>query len=256
MMTNSDSRHAGNRPTLLAWGGLILALAALLLGGAAGLGHRAGLWSYTSGFALMGVAALAGLAALVANVIAGLRIRRLQPRPPLRVAVLGGVLGAIVVSLPANQLRLGMSLPRIHDITTDTANPPPFVAIAPLRADSPNPSSYAGESVARQQLASYPQVVPHFYNANRHVVFNEAVEIVRGRGWMAVATDDDGGRIEASVMSRWFGFVDDVVIRVAETPQGTRVDMRSKSRVGQSDLGANAERVRTFLAELDQQLSY
>ena len=50
--------------------------------------------------------------------------------------------------------------------------------------------------------------------------------------------------------------MDDVVIRVAETPQGTRVDMRSKSRVGQSDLGANAERVRTFLAELDQQLSY
>ncbi|MGB7988062.1 MAG: hypothetical protein WCF44_01615, partial [Candidatus Methylophosphatis roskildensis] len=78
VMTNSDSRHAGYRPTLLAWGGLILALAALLLGGTAGLGHRAGLWSYTSGFALMGVAALAGLAALVANVIAGLRIRRLQ----------------------------------------------------------------------------------------------------------------------------------------------------------------------------------
>lgn len=255
-MTSSDSRHAGNRATPLAWGGLILALAALLLGAVSGLGHRAGLWSYTSGFVLIGVAALAGLAALVASVIAGLRIRRMQPRPPLRVALFGGVLGAMVVSLPANQLRLGLTLPRIHDITTDTVNPPPFVAIAPLRADSPNPSGYAGESVALQQLASYPQVVPHFYTANRHIVFNEAVEIVRRRGWIPVAADSDAGRIEASVTSRWFGFVDDLVIRVAETPLGTRVDMRSKSRVGLSDLGANAERVRAFLAELDVQLSY
>lgn len=257
-MTSSDLRHA-NRSARLAWGGLILALAALLLGAVSGLGHRAGLWSYMSGFVLMGVAALAGLAALVASVIAGLRIRHRQPRPhrpPLRVAAFGGVLGAIVVGLPASQLCQGMSLPRIHDITTDTANPPRFVAIAPLRADSPNPTGYAGESVATQQRASYPQVVPHFYKANRYVVFNEAVEILRKRGWALVAADPDAGRIEASVTSRWFGFVDDLVIRVAETPQGTRVDIRSKSRVGLSDLGANAERVRTYLAELDEQLSY
>ena len=255
-MTSSDSRHSSSQTTRLAWGGLILVLAALLLGAASGLGHRAGLWSFTSGFALLSVAALAGLAAIVVSVIAGLRMWRQRPRPPLRVAAFAGVLGTMVVVLPANQLRLGITLPRIHDITTDTSNPPSFVAIAPLRADAPNPAGYAGLSVARQQLASYPQLVSHVYTANRHVVFNEAVEVVRRRGWMLVASEPEAGRIEASAVSRWFGFVDDVVIRVAASPQGTRVDVRSKSRVGLSDLGANANRVESFLAELDTQLGY
>ena len=68
--------------------------------------------------------------------------------------------------------------------------------------------------------------------------------------------EPEAGRIEASVVSLWFGFVDDVVIRVADTPQGTRVDLRSKSRVGLGDLGANAKRVQSFLADLDHELSY
>lgn len=255
-MTSGSSPHTRQRATRLAWGGLFLALAALLLVAASALGHRAGLWSFTSGFAVLGVAALAGLAALVVSVIAVVRMWPHQPRPPLRVAALGGVLGAMVVGLPANQLHLGMTLPRIHDITTDTVDPPAFVAILPLRADAPNPAGYAGEAVARQQLASYPHIVPHFYTANRHVVFNEAVEIVRRRGWVLVASEPEAGRIEASVVSRWFGFVDDVAIRVAETPQGTRVDLRSKSRVGLGDLGANAKRVEAFLADLDTQINY
>lgn len=255
-MTGGDPQHSQHRTTRLAWSGLILALAALLLGAASGLGHRAGLWSFTTGFAVLGVAALGGLAALVVSAIAAIRMRRHQPRQPLRVAAFGGVLGAIMVGLPANQLRLGMTLPRIHDISTDTVNPPLFDAIAPLRVGAPNPAGYGGVSVARQQLASYPQVVPHFYQANRHVVFNEALEIVRGRDWVLVAAEPEAGRIEASVVSLWFGFVDDVVIRVADTPQGTRVDLRSKSRVGLGDLGANAKRVQSFLADLDHELSY
>ena len=223
-MTVGDSRQPRHRATRLAWGGLILALAALLFGAASGLGHRAGLWGFVTGFTMLGVAALAGLSALIASTIAALRMRRHRPVRPMCAAAFGGALGAIVVGVPVNQLHLGMTLPRIHDITTDTVDPPAFVAIAPLRADAENPADYAGEAVARQQLASYPQVVPHFYKANRHVVFNEALEIVRRRGWVLAEAEADDGCIEASAISRWFGFVDDVVIRIADTPQGTRVE--------------------------------
>lgn len=246
----------GRHPAVpLAWAGLLLGLLALLLGALSGLGHRAGLWNFTTGFAVLGVAVLSGLAGLIASAIALVRLRRQRHRPPLRVAALGGALGILVVGLPANQLHLGATLPRIHDITTDTADPPAFVAIAPLRADAPNPPGYAGEQVARLQLAAYPQILPHFYRANRHVVFNEAVEVVRRRGWSLVASEPEAGRIEASAVSRWFGFVDDIVIRVADSANGTRVDVRSKSRVGLSDLGANAKRVESFLAEMDTQLN-
>lgn len=241
--------------TRLAWTGLLLALLALLLGAASGLGHRAGLWHFTTAFALLGVAVLAGLAGLIASAIALVRLRRHGHRPPMRAAALGAALGMLVVGLQAKQLQLGMTLPRIHDITTDTADPPAFVAIAPLRADAPNPPGYAGEPVARQQLAGYPQIAPHFYRANRHVVFNEALEVVRRRGWTLVASEPEAGRLEASAVSRWFGFVDDIVIRVADSAKGTRVDVRSKSRVGLGDLGANAKRVESLLAEMDTQLN-
>ena len=239
----------------LAWTGLLLALLALLLGAASGLGHRAGLWHFTTAFAVLGVAVLAGLAGLIASAIALVRLRRHGHRPPMLAAALGAALGMLVVGLPAKQLQLGMTLPRIHDITTDTADPPAFVAIAPLRADAPNPPGYAGEPVARQQLAGYPQIAPHFYRANRHVVFNEALEVVRRRGWNLVASEPEAGRLEASAVSRWFGFVDDIVIRVADSAKGTRVDVRSKSRVGLGDLGANAKRVESLLAEMDTQLN-
>lgn len=247
--------HSPRRAKRLAWSGLLLACAALLLAAVSGFGHRAGLWSFVTGFAVLGVAALAGLAALVVSVVAAVRMWLHRPRPPLSVATFGGVLGAMVVGLPVNQLHSGMTLPRIHDITTDTANPPAFVALAPKRADAPNPAAYPGEPVARLQLAGYPQIVPHYYKPNAKVVFNEALEIVRRRGWAIAEAEPDEGCIEASETSQWFGFVDDVVVRIADTPRGTRVDVRSRSRVGMSDFGANAKRIEAFLSDLDRELS-
>jgi len=65
-----------------------------------------------------------------------------------------------------------------------------------------------------------------------------------------VASDAAAGRIEATATTRWFGFKDDVIVRIRPEAAGSRVDVRSVSRVGRGDLGANAARVREFLAKL------
>jgi uncharacterized protein (DUF1499 family) len=77
-----------------------------------------------------------------------------------------------------------------------------------------------------------------------------ALDAARSLGWEVVASDAATGRIEATATSRWFGFKDDVVVRIRPEGAGSRVDVRSMSRVGVGDLGANAERVREFLAKL------
>lgn len=254
MAANSSGQTSARR-VRLARTALSLALGALLAAATSGLGHRAGLWSFQAGFVILGLAALCALSGLVFGIICITRGQRV-PRAARNMALAASMIGLVVAGLPARQLYLAATLPRIHDISTDTIDPPPFVAIAPLRADSPNPAAYAGAAVAQLQHASYPNAVARSYMHSGQIVFDQALELVRSRGWTVHAADVGEGRIEASATSSWFGFVDDVVIRVAESSQGTRVDMRSKSRVGLSDIGANAKRIEAFLGELDLKLSY
>ena len=82
--------------------------------------------------------------------------------------------------------------------------------------------------------------------------FARAAETARGEGWEVTALDESAGRIEAVVTTRWFGFKDDVVIRITPAGAGSRVDMRSKSRVGRSDAGTNARRIEEFLARMER----
>ena len=69
-------------------------------------------------------------------------------------------------------------------------------------------------------------------------------------GWEVVAADPAAGRIEAVATTFWFGFKDDIVVRVAPAGAGSLIDARSKSRVGVGDLGTNAQRLRAYLERL------
>ena len=150
-----------------------------------------------------------------------------------------------------NQRRMAMTVPAIHDITTDTDDPPLFVAILPRRAGALNPPEYLGGEVAAKQREAYPDLQPLVVDEPIAEVFADALEEVKDKGWELVAADREAGRIEATATTFWFGFKDDVVLRFrAEGPSRTRVDMRSKSRVGKSDVGTNARRIREFLGEL------
>jgi len=141
-------------------------------------------------------------------------------------------------------------VPRIHDITTDVENPPAFVAIAALRVGVENPSAYAGGATAEAQQKAYPEIKPLHLAAAPADVFKAALAAARGFGWEVAAAVPAEGRIEVTATSFWYGFKDDVVIRIAAEGQGARVDMRSESRVGRSDFGVNARRVAAFLAAL------
>lgn len=147
-------------------------------------------------------------------------------------------------------LRQGQVSPLIHDISTDTANPPRFVAVLPLRADAPNPPDYGGEEVAQKQLAAYPEIVTLELDMPPAEALAIAESAARDMGWEIIDIAPGEGRLEAVDTTPWFGFKDDVVIRVTQEGEMALVDVRSKSRVGLSDVGTNARRIRRFLARM------
>jgi uncharacterized protein (DUF1499 family) len=161
-------------------------------------------------------------------------------------------LSAIAIGLPLSMLSKGKSVPPIHDISTDLINPPEFVAIAPLRADAPNPIAYAGEATAEQQRQGYPELTTLIYSESRAELVSAVEKAAKNLGWELVNTDANQSIIEATDTTAWFGFKDDIVIRVTDNGNERLVDIRSKSRVGGSDLGKNAERIHDFIDELDR----
>ncbi|MBW3570628.1 MAG: DUF1499 domain-containing protein [Gemmatimonadetes bacterium] len=220
----------------------------MLMLAATGPGARFGWWHFRTSFALMRYGAYVGIAAVVVSLV-GLLLSRGRGR---LVAVAGLALGAVAFLLPWNWRRDARQYPGIHDISTDVQNPPPFVAVAPLRQDAPNPVAYAGDSVARVQRQAYPDVQPLMLAMPVDSAFSLAVRTARQMGWEMVDQDRGQGRIEATATTPWMGFKDDVVIRVSSASGISRVDVRSKSRVGGGDAGANANRIREYLRRLRQ----
>jgi len=227
---------------------LVLAIFGSLLLLLAGPGTRLDLWEFGTGFQLLRWAAYTGLAA-AALALVMLLLPRIRRRG-LASLVVALVLGLGVAFVPWSGVRQARSLPPIHDISTDTKRPPEFVAVLPLRADAPNPAEYGGAEIAEQQIGAYPDLQTHRMDAAPAQAFERAQEAARGLGWEIVSADPVAGRIEATDTTFWFGFKDDVVIRIEPDAAGSRVDVRSLSRVGGSDVGANAARIRAFLQAL------
>ena len=214
-----------------------------------GLGTRFGLWDYRVGLGLLRaagyIAAAAGVAAIVELAIPRWRTRRTIP-------VLATLIIAFcVVAVPIGFQQRARAVPRIHDISTDTADPPHFVVAAALRKGAPNPPAYDGAEVAELQKKAYPDIQPLELKRPPAEAFASARVLAQDMGWELLAADPASGRIEATATTLWFGFKDDVVIRITPSPAGARVDIRSKSRVGRSDLGTNANRVREYLRRLN-----
>ena len=168
-------------------------------------------------------------------------------------AAAGLLLSMVVMGIPWSWQHTASQVPPIHDISTDLAAPPEFVAVFPLRKDAPNPAAYGGPEIAAQQREAYPDLVPLVLERPPNRVFAQARGVVDRLCWELVDASEDDGRIEATDTTFWFGFKDDVVIRILPSNGGSRVDVRSVSRVGRSDVGSNAERIRAFLAAMRDQ---
>ena len=204
-----------------------LRVLALLLGGAAivtllasGPGVRLGLWDWRLGLGLLRYAAYLGMAAAAVS-LAGLLI----PRTRGKTLVLALVLGLASLAPPLAFQRQARSVPPINDISTD----------APSKA----------------QQQAYPDIKPILLAEPKEKAFERALAASRAMGWEIVARDPAAGRIEAVDTTLWFGFKDDVVVQVsAAAGGGSRVDVRSKSRLGRGDAGTNARRIRGFRERL------
>ena len=228
-----------------------LAVAFGLLAMFAGLGSRWGLWHFRTGFNLLRYAVYGGLATLLLSLVAVIQTRPGGSRRGLPLALLALALSAMFVLIPWSWQRQARSVPPIHDITTDTDNPPEFVSILPLRADAPNSAAYEGDSIAAQQRQAYPDIRPVVLDLPPERAFQRALDAATDMGWEVVASDPASGRIEATDQTRWFGFKDDVVIRLTPSGNRTILDVRSVSRVGRSDVGTNAKRIRAYIDEVE-----
>ena len=230
---------------------MAVAVAAFTMLIASGPGTRLGLWPWQTGLALMKWATYTGLAAGVGALalLVLLVVPRWRTRSWIPVAAL--VLAAVAVVPPLLLVKQAKSLPYIHDITTDTFDPPVFVALLETRNKAPNGAAYGGPEIAAQQQKGYPDIKSLVVKAPPKDAVQRAIDAARKLDWEIVASDAPSGRIEATATTTWFGFKDDVVVRVRpEADGGSRVDVRSVSRVGESDVGANARRIREFLSRL------
>ena len=249
-LLKDNSSVQGGRLFLLAPAGFALAVLAATAGALSGFGTRWGWWPFMTGFMILKWAAFVGLSAVLVS-LAGLVVTRqghLQRGVVL--SALGIIIGLAMVGVPWSWLHKAEKLPRIHDITTDTKNPPRFSAILEMRKNAPNSAEYEGHTIAEQQLAAYPDIKPLLLAVPKAQVFERALALARSLGWMIIDAHPGEGRIEATDTTYWFGFKDDVVVRVTAAPGGSRVDVRSESRVGLSDVGTNAARIRSFLGKL------
>ena len=110
--------------------------------------------------------------------------------------------------------------------------------------------AYPGAETAAKQHGAYPDIRTVELALPPDAAFARALDTAKSFGWVIDATDAPSGRIEATATTPWFGFHDDIVIRVTPAANGSRVDIRSLSRVGRGDMGVNAKRIRAFLAKL------
>lgn len=234
---------------ILSWVAIVLALVSLAVVVLAGPGYRMNLWGVRTGvLAMSGAAvgaALAGLLGLAGSLM-------LMGSAAGQARWMSGVALALGLAVAIPLLWQGVrsrQLPRIHDISTLPDDPLPFVAVLPLRQGARNSVAHDAK-VAAAQKKGYPDIVPLLLPTPPAQAFERAERAAKTMGWHIVAVDAKEMRIEATATSLLFGFKDDIVIRVSATPEGSRVDMRSLSRVGVSDLGVNAQRIRSYFAKL------
>ena len=234
-------KHAGTVAIVVAIIGTVC-VALILFGG------RLELWEPITGFGLYRtyfnpiamIVAGVGLVALIIHLT-----RKEKPK-----AILGGGVMLLGIACLGPMIASIMNPPvrgaPIHNISTDTANPPAFLVLDESRPGARNPLEYGGPELAAAQAAAYPDIGPLVTDLSADAAYQRALTVAKDMGWDIVAEDADNLRFEATARTSVFYFADDVVVVVTSQDSGSRVDMRSVSRVGRSDQGVNAARIRAF----------
>ena len=230
------------------WAMVAVVLGAVLLGATAYavVGARTGIVGFREAFGMLRWIVQGGLIALVAA--AGVLIASFITGDGAGRGL--SILAIVLILIPVAGILMSRQAPPpgapINDITTDLEDPPRFEAVLAVRPPNANPTEYGGEAVAARQREAHPEVRPIESELPPDEAFRRALEVAEDMGWEVVAEDAGGGIIEAVDTTTFFRFKDDIVIRVRPGARGSRVDLRSLSRVGRSDLGKNAARISEF----------
>lgn len=220
----------------------LLTIAFVLMSSA---GFRMEWWGYGSSLKILRAAVVIAVGSILLSAIGVYLTWPGRKTRGLAVSIISLIAVGTALATPLYWNYLKSQLPPIQDISTDLETPPEFW-------DAPTSRIYPGGEVASQQLAAYPDIRPITLAVPLDQVFERAVRLVEDKGWKLVAANPEEGRIEATVTTFWYGFKDDVAIRLTEVERGVKVDMRSASRFGSSgDGGSNAYRIRDFLAALE-----
>lgn len=242
----------------LAFAALAIALA---IGGAAALGTRLGAWdAYNGLWRIFPWAVLAGglsFAMAVLWAVPALFLNQGRSAGYGAIALVGAI---AFLYTPVNDVVMLRTMPPIHDISSDVMNPPQFKALLALRKSADTPASYEGPltlnydgkrtTVSALQKKYYGFIRPIAILTKVPVLYWRAFFAMKRMGWHLVAFDPDTGLIECTETSFWFGLTDDIVIRVMQSGEGARLDIRSKSRLAGPDMGANAFRIKAYVKEL------
>lgn len=249
----------------------VTSLGCFILGAAIGLvasyGTRLGWWDYATGLKILLPGFLLAVVGSLSGAIWIARALNINDSAGWRFGALGLAGSLVVAFIPLNQLRLYLSSPPIHDISTDVEYPPQFSALLPLRAGAANGPEYDGMKlveyggrkthVAAAQKKAYPDIkgYPALLNPQARadidpmkILFWRAFETAKHMsGWNVVSFNEKDGTIEAYTVSFWFGLTSDIAIRIKPAGKiGARLDIRAKSRSGENDMGMNAAIVRDF----------
>ena len=246
----SDRAASSSLILRLVFAGTVLTVLAAVTTMLSGFGTRSEWWDFRIGFMMLKWGAYSAAAAGVLCFGGGMWASMSGRYRSAFVAAAGLLLSMIAMGIPWSWKQTVSQVPPIHDISTDLFSSPEFVTILPLRKDSPNSATYGGPEIAAQQREAYPDLTSLVLERPTDHVFAQAIDVIDHIGWELVDTSRSEGRIEATDTTFWFGFKDDVVIRIVSSNGGSKVDVRSVSRVGRSDVGSNAERIRAFLAAM------
>ena len=216
------------------------------------LGHKYQLTDLGPAITSVLIAVVGGVLVLLVSLVMLAMAMRRQWTKDKSLLLMAIVLSLVPLGLMAPNIIRAGAVPEIHDISTDTDNPPMFDAVVALREGAANDLIYGTTTLSPEQHAelqheAYPQIQTKLSPLTVLAAVSRAESILAGQGLQIVSVNPEAGLVEATATTFWFGFKDDLVVRIGTSDNGSKVDVRSVSRVGGSDLGANAARIERFL---------
>ena len=230
----------------------ITAITALIMVVGGVLTYRLGLLPFNIAFYGFGIGLIVcALLALTSSAMVFRRMARKEALGPALMITVATVAPVLIVLMTVGAS--GFKAPAIHDITTDTYDPPLFSFAQEYRKPGENSLDYGGKDLASLQTAAYPDIKTVYLPVTQEQGMKTVRAVIDSLGWQVLGEDVENGQIEAVDRTPVMGFADDIVIRVRPLNDAVLIDLRSVSRVGVSDLGANAKRIKRFVKEIKAQ---